>query len=106
MNAWIAIVLAGIGSFACRVGVTLVLERRSLPSWFEAGSRYVMPATFAGLVAPALLRPIAGGSSTAVPVSAAALVTVLVALRRSAQTAVLTGMASLWIAHALVVAAT
>lgn len=97
MTAWVAVVLAGIGSFALRVGVVSVIDRCTLPPWFERMSALVMPAAFAALTAVALAPPVASGAPTALPVVAAAIATAAVARVRSAAWAVAAGMTALWL---------
>ena len=96
MNAWIAVLIAGIGSYASRVGMIVVIDRFTLPTWFERVSSYVMPAVFAGLAAASLAAPLADGTRAAMPVLAGAAATVVVARVRSAAVAVLAGMTVLW----------
>lgn len=92
MSAWLAVLLAGIGSYVFRVGAVVVIDRFELPDWFDRLSAHVMPAVFAGLAASSLAVPIGEGSRTALPVVAGAIVTVAVARNRSAASAVLAGM--------------
>lgn len=92
MNAWFAIVLAGLGSYAFRIGAVLVIDRFTVPDWFDRVSKLVTPAVFAGLAAGSLASPIAEGAGAAVPVLAGSVATVAVAHRRTAATAVATGM--------------
>jgi branched-subunit amino acid transport protein len=95
MNAWLAVLLAGVGSFAFRVGAVLVIDRLTVPDWFDRVSKLVTPAVFAGLAAGSLAAPLTEGTGTAVPVLAGAVATVAVAVRRTAATAVLAGMSVL-----------
>lgn len=97
MTAWLAVVLAGLGSFGLRFGVVSVIDRFELPAWFERVSGLVMPAAFAGLTAVALAPPFTSAVPTALPVVAAATATVAVARVRSAAWAVAAGMAALWL---------
>ena len=55
MTAVVAVVLAGMGTFAFRFGVAAVVDRITLPVWFERASANIMPACFAGLASVALL---------------------------------------------------
>jgi branched-subunit amino acid transport protein len=98
MTAWLAVALAGLGSFGLRIGVVAVIDRFTLPSWFERMSALVMPAAFAGLSAVALATPVATDLPAAVPVLAGAVTTVIVARVRSAAWAVAAGMSALWLA--------
>jgi branched-subunit amino acid transport protein len=106
MTAWLAVLLAGLGSFGLRFGVVSIIDRYTLPSWFEQVSALVMPAAFAGLTAVALATPVTSALPTALPVLAGAAVTVAVARVRSAAWAVGAGMSALWIVELGVVAVT
>jgi branched-subunit amino acid transport protein len=99
MTAWLAVVLAGLGSFGLRFGVVSIIDRFTLPAWFERVSALVMPAAFAGLTAVALAAPFTSVVSTALPVIGAAAVTIAVARVRSAAWAVGAGMSALWLAE-------
>jgi branched-subunit amino acid transport protein len=92
MSAWLAVLLAGIGSYAFRLGAVVVIDRFALPPWFDRVSALVMPAVFAGLAAGSLAASADDGARTALSVMSGALVTVAVARQRSAATAVLAGM--------------
>ena len=97
MNAWLAVLAAGLGSYALRVGVVVLIDRYEIPPWFERMSTFVMPAAFAGLTAGALAVPIASDAATALPVLAGAGATVAVARIRSVSWAVMAGMSALWL---------
>jgi branched-subunit amino acid transport protein len=97
MTAWLAVVLAGFGSFGLRFGVVSIIDKFTLPAWFERVTSLVMPAAFAGLTAVALATPLTSAVPTALPVIAAAAVTIAVARVRSAAWAVGAGMSALWL---------
>lgn len=96
MKAWAAVLAAGLGSYAFRIWMVLIIDRVVIPRWFERVSTYVMPAVFAGLVAGSLAEPLAADAAVAVPVLAGAATTAVVARRRSAALAVAAGMSMLW----------
>lgn len=106
MTAWLSVVLAGLGSFGLRFGVVSIIDRFTLPAWFERLSALVMPAAFAGLTAVALATPFTSAMPTALPVLAAAVTTVTVARVRSPAWAVGAGMSTLWLAELGVVVVT
>ena len=106
MTAWVAVMLAGLGSFGLRFGVVSIIDRFTLPSTFERLSALVMPAAFAGLTAVALAAPLTGSLPTALPILAAASATVVVARLRSPAWAVAAGMSALWLVEAGVVIVT
>ena len=99
MMAWAAVVLAGIGTFVFRFGVAAVVDRLTLPAWFERASANVMPACFAGLAAVALLGHANRGLGEAVPLAVGAVVTVVVARSRPAHVAMFCGLGVLWAAE-------
>ena len=96
MTAIVAVILAGVGTFAFRFGVAAVVDRVTLPIWFERASANVMPACFAGLAAVALLGHASKGAGDAVPLAAAAVATVAVARTRPAHVAMFCGLGLLW----------
>lgn len=97
MNVWIAVLLAGAGCFALRFGIVTLVERRSLPAWFEPATAFVVPGSLAGMCAIVLIAPItSGGASPTVAV--AAVTTALVARRRSSAVALACGMSVIWLA--------
>jgi branched-subunit amino acid transport protein len=102
MTALLAVLLAGAGSFAFRLGAVVVIDRFWLPAWFDRVSAFIMPAVFAALAAGALAVPVEEGASTAAPVLIGATVTAAVARRRSVAAAVLAGMAVLCAVQVLV----
>lgn len=105
MSAWAAVLLAGAGTFAFRLSMIMVVDRLVLPQWFERASGYVMPAVFAALVATSLHGvagdAMAGHLATSAPVMAGVAATSVVARRRSAAAAVLTGMTVMWITQSV-----
>jgi branched-subunit amino acid transport protein len=57
-RAWIAIVLAGVATYAIRASFLLVARRlATVPAWAGDLLRMIPAAALAALVAPALLRP-------------------------------------------------
>lgn len=96
MNAWAAVLAAGVASYGLRLGVVVFVARRTLPAWFERVTAYVMPAVMAGLAAIALAGPVSSEVATAAPVVAGAIATVAVARLRSPAMAVVAGMTALW----------
>jgi branched-subunit amino acid transport protein len=101
VNVWLAIALASLASYLCRVSMIVVVGRISVPGWFERVSVLVMPAAFAGLLAGAVVSSTANGARDGIALGAAAAVTALVAARRSPSLAVAAGMPALWVAHAV-----
>jgi len=94
MNAWIALVLAGVGCFALRFAAIGAADRWSMPGWLDRASGFVMPASFAALCSGALLGPGSDGAGVGLLVATA--VTAGVAMRRSPSHAVASGMVAIW----------
>jgi branched-subunit amino acid transport protein len=57
-DAWIAIVFAGVGTYAMRTSFLAFAHRMAeVPPWLRRVLRQIPPAALAALVVPALLRP-------------------------------------------------
>ena len=55
MSGWIAVILAGIGTYLMRASFFTFWADKDLPESVSRSLRYVAPAAFAGIVAPAVL---------------------------------------------------
>jgi branched-subunit amino acid transport protein len=104
VTALLVVLAAGAGSYAFRVGAVVVIDRFSLPSWFDRMSAFIMPAVFAALAVGSLAAPVDEGMATATPVLAGGFTTAAIARRRSAATAMVAGMSVLCAVRALVAA--
>jgi branched-subunit amino acid transport protein len=91
-TAWAVVLLAGAGSYLLRIAAVAAHARFTPPAWVERASAWVMPAAFAGLAAGSLSQRLGGEPREGVPLLLAALVTVAVARRWSANQAVLAGV--------------
>lgn len=79
--AWVAVVLAGIGTFAMRGSFLLAAHRMTeVPPFAQRLLRQIPPAALASLVLPALIRP-DGQLDLFSPEAAAGLVAGIVAWR-------------------------
>ena len=101
MSVWIAIVLAGLGSYLLRMLPVALLGRLPTPAWLDRAGVLVAPVAFAALAATA----VAGGAGIGTGVLAK-LVAVTVAAgvahrTRSTAATLVVGMAALWIASAV-----
>ncbi|MDQ6696848.1 MAG: AzlD domain-containing protein [Actinomycetota bacterium] len=57
-DAWIAVLLAGAGTYAMRASFLAFAHRMTeVPPWLRRLLRQIPPAALASLVVPALLRP-------------------------------------------------
>ena len=94
--AWLAIVLAGIGTFVMRASFLAFAHRlREVPPWAQRILRQIPPAALASLVLPAFLRP-SGTLDLLTPELAAGAVATVVAWKtRSAALTLVTGLCRL-----------
>jgi branched-subunit amino acid transport protein len=101
-RVWLAIVLAGAGTFAMRASFLLAAERVArVPPGVERLLRQIPPAALASLVVPALLRP-HGRVDLLQARLAAGIVAAVVAWRtRNAAITLVVGMAVLLLLEAL-----
>jgi branched-subunit amino acid transport protein len=97
-TTWIAIVLAGVGTFAMRASFLAFAHRMAtVPAWAQRVLRQIPPAALAALVLPALLRP-GGELDFWQPRLAAGVLAALVAWRtRNVGLTLVVGMATLMI---------
>lgn len=80
--AWVAILLAGVGTFAMRASFLAVADRLSeLPAPVLKVLRQIPPAALASLVLPAIVRPDGTGLDLTAPEVPAGLLAALVAWR-------------------------
>lgn len=102
-TAWVAVILAGIGTFAMRASFLLAAHRMTeVPPTVQRLLRQIPPAALASLVLPALIRP-GGQLDVFSPEAAAGLVAGLVAWRtRNSILTLIVGMAVLMVLDALV----
>ena len=57
-DVWLAIILAGAGTFAMRASFIVAARRLSeVPPWVDRMLRQIPPAALAAIVLPALMRP-------------------------------------------------
>ena len=96
---WLAVIIAGLATFASRVSFIAFGERISLPPIVESALRYVAPAAFAAISIPIVL----GGDAFAdftddIPrIIAATLACLVVWKSRSLPLSLLIGMGTLWL---------
>lgn len=82
-RVWVAILLAGAGTFAMRASFLAAASRlATVPPWAQRILRQIPPAALASIVVPALLRP-GGELGLFQPRLAAGLVAAVVAWRTS-----------------------
>jgi branched-subunit amino acid transport protein len=99
---WVVIALVGATNYVARLSFIALLARRSVPPLAARALRYVAVAMLAALVVPAVLATPAGPSLWPNPKPLAALVAGTVAFfTRSTSGTLVAGMATLWLAQAL-----
>ncbi len=96
---WIVIAGMGVITFALRVSMIVLLGRWAIPVGLSRALRFVPPAVFSALVAPALLRPTGPVDvSFTNPYLLAGILAAVVAWRwRNIFLTIGAGMISLWI---------
>ena len=103
MNAWIVVVVAGLGSYLFRLSMIILTGRITMPPYLERASGFVAPAAFAALAAAGVAAACGGLGMTqaAAPLAAVAAAVIAVLRTGSSQAAILAGMPALWVATAL-----
>lgn len=104
MSAAVVILIIGVGTYLERLSFIGIIGDRKVADWAVLPLRFVAPAVFAALVAPAvLLRDDRLELSPAAnPQALATLVALLVAWRtKSVAATLVSGMAALWLLQAL-----
>lgn len=99
---WIVIWGLGIGTFLIRFSFLGMIKGREIPAWAMRLLRYVPVAVLPGLVAPLVVWPAAtGGAADPARILAGAAALGIGAWTRGVFGAILGGMATLWIALAV-----
>jgi branched-subunit amino acid transport protein len=104
MSAAVVILIIGAGTYLERLSFIGIIGDREIPQWAVLPLRFVAPAVFAALVAPAVLLQDdrLELSPAANPQALATLVALLVAWRtRSVAATLVSGMAALWLLQAI-----
>ena len=102
-QGWLVVIVMAVGTFAIRLSVLGGMHDRTFPQWVERALTLVLPAMFAAIAAPMLL--LTDGAvhvATNLPKVAAAIVTLIVAMRwRGYLTPLIIGMIVLHVAQRL-----
>ncbi len=103
MNAWMVVLVAGLGSYLLRMSMIGVADRIRLPARLDDSTALVAPAAFTALAVTSIAGTMIGaGMPQALAPLAAAAVAVLAVMRTgSGYAAVLAGMPTLWALTAL-----
>lgn len=102
MSTWLVIAAIGLGTYAMRASMFVLLGRRSLPGWTARPMTLVAPAAVAALVTSALV--LRGGAVVAPePADLAAVASGFAAVRRTGNVmhGFAVGMPVFWIVGAL-----
>ena len=101
MNAWAAVLLAGVGSYLLRVSMLVLAARRGLPPIVERSARVAVPVAFAALATTALAAEVGADTESLAPVAAVAVGGVAVHRTGSVHAALLAGMPTMWLLSAV-----
>jgi branched-subunit amino acid transport protein len=99
VTAWIVIVSIGVGTYALRASMFVILGDRSLPRWTDAPLALVAPAAIAALVASMTLTR--GGHPEAAPIAElVAVAGAFITTRRTGNVmhAIVVGLPIFWVA--------
>jgi branched-subunit amino acid transport protein len=104
MSVWLAILVAGLGSYLFRISMVVLADRVTMPEKLERASTFVAPAAFAALAAGGIAANTAGVDVGGWIPPLAAVVVAVIAVRRTGRpyAALLAGMPALWILTAVV----
>jgi branched-subunit amino acid transport protein len=104
MSVWLAILVAGLGSYLFRISMVVLADRVTMPALLERASTFVAPAAFAALAAGGIAANTAGVDVAGWTAPLAAVVIAVVAVRLTGRpyAALLAGMPTLWILSAVV----
>jgi branched-subunit amino acid transport protein len=103
MNAWLAILAVGLGSYLFRVSFVAIADRIAMPALMERASELIAPGSFAALAATGIVTTCAAAAPLGAlpPLLAAAVAVAAVHRTGSSYAAVLIGMPTLWLATAV-----
>jgi branched chain amino acid efflux pump len=103
VNLWLTMALAGLLTYAIRLSFVLLLERVSMPDWFQRALRFVPAAVLSAIIVPGLFDH--GGTmdfSARNPQVWAGILAIAVAWRtRNVLATIATGMAALLVLQLL-----
>jgi branched-subunit amino acid transport protein len=97
MNVWVALLLAGLGTFLLRMLPVALLGRIPSPGWLDRAGFLVAPVAFAAMAASAVAGGAATGAETTARLAAVAVAAAVAYRTRSTAATLATGMATLWI---------
>ena len=97
MSTWFVIAAIGLGTYAMRVSMFLVVGEREVPTWLERSLGLAGPAAIAALVATMLL--VKDGSLAVAPAPMIAVVVGFLVVRRTGNVvyAFVAGLPTMWL---------
>lgn len=102
MNAWLVVVTVGVGSYLFRLSMVALAGRVGSSDRFERTSAFVVPSAFAGLATSGIVAGLSGyGAGSIAPLAAVGIAVVAVRRTGRPQAAMVAGMPTLWVLHAL-----
>jgi branched-subunit amino acid transport protein len=102
MTAWLVIAAVGVGTYAFRASMFVVLGRRALPAWTETPMALVAPAAIAALVASLVFTRDGAIAPAATPEVVAVLLGFLAVHRTgNVMHAFVVGMPAMWLLTAV-----
>jgi branched-subunit amino acid transport protein len=102
VNAWIAVIGAGLACYLIRLLPVAVLSSRTPSPWLERVGTLAAPVAFAALVGTSIAASAAEGAAELLPRVVALMVAGVVAHRtRSTAWTLVSGMAVLWLGTAV-----
>ena len=99
MNAWIVFISIGLGTYALRASMFVLLGDRTLPSWTDTPLALVAPAAIAALVASMTFTQDGHAALASTP-ELLAIIAAFVATRRTGNVmhAIVVGLPVFWLA--------
>jgi branched-subunit amino acid transport protein len=102
MNAWLVVVTVGLGSFLFRLSMVALVDRAGSSDRFERAATFVVPSAFAALATSGIVAGLSGhGAGSIAPLAAVGVAVVAVRRTGSPHAAMVAGMPTLWVLHAL-----
>lgn len=102
MTAWLVILAVGAGSYLFRLSMVALAGRAGSSDRFARASTFVVPGAFAALATGGIIGGLGGyGTGWVAPLAAVGVGVVAVRRTGSSHAAMVAGMPTLWILHAL-----
>jgi branched-subunit amino acid transport protein len=102
MSVWLAVLVAGAGSYLFRISMLVVAARTGLPPVVERAASYAVPVAFAALAAASVAAEVQVDARSLPPLAAVSVAALAARRFGSPHAALLAGMPTLWTLSALV----